>query len=707
MVRTIPGWSISAFGWFLAQRSPLAAALPTAVEAPATPGGAVLNRKRATRVAAVSIVTALATAALAVQCQAIADERGPDAGFGARGGGKTTTGTAHGSRPPGAASMTEEEIYSYEVATLGEEHAKEHAAARKARVSAETGPAGQADENGSKAAKGHGVEGGESHEHGDEHADEHSDDADDEGENKDGDNDGDKADTKADAKADVGEWTTAPFDLPHQMAINAVMLRTGKVLMFSYPKRDFGTTDYGSAVVWDPSKGTGADSFKQVPPPIDPDSGKPANIFCAGQAVLDDGRVLVVGGNLRYENESNHYYAGLNRAYVFNPGTETWQEQPRMRHGRWYPTLLKMADGRVAVISGSTEQQTGQTNRDFEVFTPGKNGETGTWTMPGGPDALGSDGRPPTPSLYPQMVWMNSGRGLVAGPGEYDTWFFTPPGGGDELHTQDAPDLKERRSYGNALPLPNGTAGTTRVLETGGYSADGQSKRSSVVMDENDTGKGWAASADMNVPRSNHNTKILPDGSMVAIGGGKGADLWTATEEHKHVELWNPKDGKWTLGPKQVEVRAYHSTAVLLPDGRVLSSGDDVNTSGTDENGNPRDGKLVDTGEIYSPPYLFKGKRPIITKAPNEVGLGKQFTVNFSTAEGAPATKAVLVAPSAVTHAVDTEQRYVELAVAGKGTGSVTLKAPAAGNVAPPGYYMLFLLTDDGVPSVAKFVRIV
>ena len=84
----------------------------------------------------------------------------------------------------------------------------------------------------------------------------------------------------------------------------------------------------------------------------------------------------------------------------------------------------------------------------------------------------------------------------------------------------------------------------------------------------------------MQVGRGHHNTVLLPDGSMVTVGGGVGArdgDQWAGDPEQRQVELWNPATGNWTLGPSQAETRAYHSTALLLPDGRVISAGDDVN----------------------------------------------------------------------------------------------------------------------------------
>ena len=219
--------------------------------------------------------------------------------------------------------------------------------------------------------------------------------------------------------------------------------------------------------------------------------------------------------------------------------------------------------------------------------------------------------------------------------------------------------------------------------------------RTTEVFDEANPGSGWQSAPPMQVLRGHHNTVLLPDGSMVTVGGGIGADSsgdqWVGDPEQRQIELWNPLTGNWTLGPSQAETRAYHSTALLLPDGRVISAGDDVN-GGTDR----------DSAEIYEPPYLFKGPRPTIVTAPTNVQFGTPFNVGSPNTN---VTRAALVAPGATTHANDMNQRYIPLTVAQR-PGGVTLTPPATADIATPGYYMLFLLNNLGIPSVAKFVRL-
>ena len=152
-----------------------------------------------------------------------------------------------------------------------------------------------------------------------------------------------------------------------------------------------------------------------------------------------------------------------------------------------------------------------------------------------------------------------------------------------------------------------------------------------------------------------------------------------------------PPPASGRLGPAQDELRTYHSTALLLPDARVMSAGDDG-----------YGGSSNDTAEVYEPPYLFRGPRPTIVSAPAQVGYGETFTVDTST----DATKAVLMAPAAVTHANDMSQRNVAAGGHRRPGGAAHRDRAAVPALAPPTYYMLFVLNAAGVPSVAKFVRL-
>src|SRR4051812_27066570 len=167
----------------------------------------------------------------------------------------------------------------------------------------------------------------------------------------------------------VGQWAS-PFSIP-VTGTHAVMLPTGKVMWWAYPN-GFQSTNTAQAWLWDPATGT----TNRVDPPLwrDPADGelKPANIWCAGQTLLADGRVLVIGGNLANSGPTPKF-KGLNKVYTFNPFNETWTEQPDMPHGRWYPSTKLLPDGRALIMGGLDENGQGVDNPDIELFTPSTN----------------------------------------------------------------------------------------------------------------------------------------------------------------------------------------------------------------------------------------------------------------------------------------------------------------------------------------------
>jgi hypothetical protein len=205
--------------------------------------------------------------------------------------------------------------------------------------------------------------------------------------------------------------------------------------------------------------------------------------------------------------------------------------------------------------------------------------------------------------------------------------------------------------------------------------------------------------------RRQHNLTVLADGTVLATGGNSsGASLVDLNAGVYAGELWNPVTGTWkTLAAMQV-TRQYHSTALLLPDGRVLSAGGGI--CGTCDSV----GYLAKNAEIYSPPYLFApdgsgnlAARPTIASAPDTVAYGAAFSV--ASPQAASIGKVALVRLGAVTHSNNMEQRYVPLSFT-PGAGSITATAPANANIAPPGAYMLFVIDALGVPSVAKIVTV-
>ena len=249
------------------------------------------------------------------------------------------------------------------------------------------------------------------------------------------------------------------------------------------------------------------------------------------------------------------------------------------------------------------------------------------------------------------------------------------------------------------MPLPSGPAGPTTIMMTGGSNTDidynNAPATASTLLVNTTTGAISAGPSNVR-GRSHVNTVVLPDGKLLTVGGGIGSDNGSLYEGPVYTaELYNPATGTWTETDPQADERTYHSTALLLPDGRVISMGDDRQAHS--QNVSQR------TLEYYSPPYLYKGARPTISSAPAGAAYGT--TVQVGTPDAASVAKAVLLKLGATTHAVDSDQRSLEMTVS-QVAGGVSFTTPTSVNAAPPGYYMLFLVNGQGVPSAARMIRI-
>jgi hypothetical protein len=563
---------------------------------------------------------------------------------------------------------------------------------------------------------------------------------------------------------DTGYWDPTLYPLP-EYAINAIMLPTNKVLIFGREPLVGGTRpNVGSARLFDPLTGR----TQHVPPP--PGGGQPsAPIFCVGQTVLSDGRVLLAGGNLSDPAPGKPQFSGLDYTFIFNPWTEQWDPSPRMQHGRWYPTLTRLSSGDVLIAGGLDENGQGVRNGDLDILRPGQDLATPLTPLQPYPGGTRNDPEDvPLPvlepdarfglSLYPYMYLLPNGDAALAGPGKQDSAILNtatalnraaPPGSAwTQIPPQRWPSQAHQGGTGAIEPDMGAFAGSWKLLAMAGADDAGRGFHlARKTVDRLDaegipTAIGWTHDAqdDLNRARFYPNNVLLPDGGIAVVGGGVGADYRTASSpedpasagnyyignpappagqtiedppiDRKRVELRNPGERTWRLGAAQQEWRTYHSTAWLLPDGRIVSAGDDGNMKLTADR---------DNAEIYWPPYLFDGDRcaprPVIrgVGAPNPPpGAPRQWatlTYNepfgvFSEHASAGMT-AVLVAPSATTHGVDMNQRVIPLAVNSTVPGGgLNAMSPPNANVAPPGYYLLFVLDADGTPAEARWVHV-
>jgi galactose oxidase len=494
-----------------------------------------------------------------------------------------------------------------------------------------------------------------------------------------------------------GEWAPV-FPLPN-VGIHAHVLPNGLVLMWG--RRDDPSQSLNvdpptplqpggppappatcTPFLWDPATG----AVSKTGQPTMPD-GSLANLFCSGHAFLADGRLFVAGGHLSDG-------AGVNQTTIYDPAASSWTPGPPMNDGRWYPTVTRLPDGSALVLSGSFAGPDGGSvpNTVPQVWRAG---------------AIGSLVSKPEGALdlFPRVHVRSNGQVIVTG-SLAETWSLDTSGTGTWT------DLGIQRANGLRDYAPSVLFGVDQVLYIGGGSppiADAE------LLDLSQQPLAWRDPKDpasqMTFPRRQHNATILPDGSVLVTGGTRSGGAGPPENFNNldpgqpiHVaELWDPGTGHWTqLAAEKVD-RCYHSTAVLLPDGRVLSAGggEFFPVEGVTQENAPQDSHL--DGQIFSPPYLFKGAQPVITAAPAAVSYGETFQVG--TAQPGDIQKVTWIGLSSVTHSFNTGQRFIVLA-ATPSAGGLDVTAPASPDICPPGHYLMFLVSTEGVPSVAKIVQV-
>jgi WD40 repeat protein len=453
----------------------------------------------------------------------------------------------------------------------------------------------------------------------------------------------------------VGQWA-APVSLP-VVAIHMHLLPNGNVLAWGKPETppepNFGV----EAAVWDPT--TVSPTFYGAHDPY-------VTIYCSGHSFLADGRLLATGGHLGD-------FIGSKVVSIFDFTTRTWSPGPDMFGARWYPTNTTLADGGVVVVSGTVTE--GQVNRMPEV-----------WNAAGGWRPL-SRAKLSLP-LYPWMHLAPNGKVFYAGP-ERTTRYLDTRGAG-RWTTVAYTNFGDRHQYeGTSVMYEPG-----KVLIVGGGNP---ATASAEVINLNALTPRWRYTNAMLSRRRYPNATILPDGKVLVTGGSSSSAFSDPRGAVYNAETWDPATGFWSTMAAMSVSRLYHSTALLLPDGRVLLAGGGGDGAGGD----------VDhySAEYYSPPFLFHGARPSISGAPETVGYGEAFAVG--TPDGPAITQVTLVRLSSVTHEFNQNQRFNRLAFSttSDGTG-LSVVAPSDPNLCPPGHYMLFILNSAGVPSIATILRI-
>ena len=433
----------------------------------------------------------------------------------------------------------------------------------------------------------------------------------------------------------VGQWSAV---LPAPMVqVHLHLLIDGRVL-------SFGGTN-GIPQVWDPATGL----FTAVP--------ISEIMFCSGHSFLPDGRLLVSGGG-------SGNGLGHTNSDIFDPATTSWIVGPTMAYARWYPTNTTMPNGEVVTIAGADENGNAVPIPEIGDGTSWRSLAGASLTLPN----------------YPRDFVAPDGRLFAAGPSKQAQWLDVTGAGS---WTPGPLMNYGSRSYGSAVMYEAG-----KILFVGGNSSPTSTAE---IIDLNQPNPQWSYTGSLSYARWNLNATVLPTGEVLVTGGVAG-DRSNPALKVNATELWNPTTGTWSLLANSASLlRGYHSTSLLLPDGRVLHSGGGAG-GGTVENLNY---------EVFSPPYLFKGARPIVTNVTGSVTYGQ--TLFVQTLDGASITKVTLIHTGSVTHAFDEAQRLVPLSFSPV-SGGLSVTLPTSRNIAPPGPYMLFLVNGNGVPSVARII---
>ena len=508
-----------------------------------------------------------------------------------------------------------------------------------------------------------------------------------------------------------GRWS-AVRDWP-LVAVHAALLPNGKVLAWDATPDDADddphTTDnYTTRVtLWDPVTDTHTETNNDTD----------TDLFCAGSAHLWDGRILFAGGDGGRAGANGP----LPNTNLYEPSTNTWRRVINMNAPRWYSSVAALGNGEMLTFGGTYEPDPiaevfrfDRTWRALGLEAPPGYEEAGQglyqW-MQAAPDgsvvlfgpqnmvaSLDTEGRgsfvegPPRDDVQGDDGTAGGIDGAARPPiGEAGLPDADGGASGEEVPAAlvDEPGV---RSYGSYAMFDVG-----RILVAGG----GDSLDTAVVVDtatrqSGDTGR-------LNIGRRQHNLTILADGSVLVTGGNDdGSELVSETGAVYTPEIWNPATGRFTaLNPMNAD-RQYHSVALLLADGRVLSAGGGICGRCYDIGYEERN------GAVYSPPYLFAAdaspaRRPTIAEVPAEAGYGARLTLAVDAET--EIVKAHLIKLGSATHSTNQDQRLVPLAFGRRGA-SLELDMPRSRDVAPPGHYLLFVVDATGVPSEGAFVKL-
>jgi hypothetical protein len=390
-------------------------------------------------------------------------------------------------------------------------------------------------------------------------------------------------------------------------------------------------------------------------------------------------------------------YGGDKTSYEFDPVTERYVRTGNLKDHRWYPTLVGLTNGEVLAVSGLDE---------FGRVLPGRNERY----LPKERRWVNAPELKRYFPTYPSLHTMADGKVFYSGsnagygsdtegrtPGVWDVRnnrFTTVPGLRDPRMTETS----------SSVLLPPAQDQKVMILGGGEIGESPISTARTDIIDLDSAKPEYRPGPDLPKPARYLSTVLLPDDTVFTTGGSSGYRggpyQGKTRSDLLNSQIYRPGESAFAKTADSTVGRNYHSEAILMPDGRVITLGSDPLYDVTGKNAGTFEQRI----EVFSPPYLFQGgKRPVITGGPEEIG--RDDSARFTTPDAARIASARLVRPSSVTHVTDTDQRSVAVDLK-RTAGGVEITVPEKAGLAPSGWYMLFLVDDRGVPSVARWVRV-
>ncbi|MEO8590711.1 MAG: galactose oxidase-like domain-containing protein [Flavobacteriales bacterium] len=396
---------------------------------------------------------------------------------------------------------------------------------------------------------------------------------------------------------------------------------------------------------------------------------------CVGLAMRTDSAIVFIGGA-----DQDVYGPGTKFVKTWNSANGSWTAMvPVLDDFRWYPSTTTLPDGRVLTVGGGNENNPERTNTS-ELLDPFALTTTVVDTIP-----IGNE-QSPIVVLYDGTALMTHRPPQVFDPAT-ELWELT----GDFVQGDRMPNGDHADHELVVLPEGNVVAIGYKSFTPGVYG-------NMVEVYEPTTGT-WSLGANTTTVRSRPETVLLPNGKILVLAGEKEDDADpTPTNQYGYTKLshyYDPYTASWRRLNDMNWFREYHATAVLVPDGRVIVAGGE---------GSPGNEPAFSVVEAFTPPYLFKGIRPIIAPlADRDLLRGQDITLDFGRTDAL--TSVILQAQTMVTHMMNCgNNRYVDLPFTQSGT-QVTATLPADALVLPNGFYQLTAMVDD-IPSVSQLVRV-